>query len=83
MIPIESDGHVRHARRTAAWARVVIGLAGIALILAKPHLLERPALGLAGFATIVLTARWSLESTPTPVGPRSSARSHAMPSAST
>ena len=56
MISIESDGHVRRARRTAAWARVVIGLAGIALIVAKPHLLERPALGLVGFATIVLTA---------------------------
>jgi diguanylate cyclase (GGDEF)-like protein len=56
MLPIESDGHVRRARRTAAWARVVIGLAGVGLILVKPHLLEHPALGLAGFATIVATA---------------------------
>ncbi len=56
MVPIESDGHVRRARRTAAWARVVIGLAGISLILAGPHLTERPALALAGFATIIATA---------------------------
>lgn len=56
MIPIESDGHVQRARRTAAWARVAIGLSGITLILLKPQLLEHPALGLAGFATIVLTA---------------------------
>ncbi len=56
MVPIESDGHVRRARRTAAWARVVIGLAGISLILVKPHLMEHRALGLAGFATIIATA---------------------------
>jgi diguanylate cyclase (GGDEF)-like protein len=56
MIPIESDGHIRRARRTAAWARVAIGAAGISLILLRPHLLEHPALGLAGFTTIVVTA---------------------------
>ena len=56
MVPIEGDGHVRRARRTAAWARVVIGATGIALIVAKPHLLAHPAYGLVGFATIVLTA---------------------------
>jgi diguanylate cyclase (GGDEF)-like protein len=56
MVPIESDVHVQRARRTAAWARAAIGLAGIALILAKPGLLGRPALGIAGFATIAATA---------------------------
>jgi diguanylate cyclase (GGDEF)-like protein len=56
MVPIESDGHIRRARRTAASARIVIGLTGVALIAIKPHLLEHPWLGLAGFATIVLTA---------------------------
>jgi diguanylate cyclase (GGDEF)-like protein len=56
MVPIESDAHVQRARRTAAWARAAIGLAGIALILAKPSLLSEPALGIAGFATIVATA---------------------------
>jgi diguanylate cyclase (GGDEF)-like protein len=56
MVPIEGDGHVRRARRTAARARVVIGLTGIALIALKPHLLAHPRLGLVGFATIVLTA---------------------------
>jgi diguanylate cyclase (GGDEF)-like protein len=56
MVPIESDAHVQRARRTAAWARAAIGLAGIALILAKPGLLGEPALGIAGFATIAATA---------------------------
>ncbi len=56
MVPIESDGHVRRARRTAAWARAAIGVTGIALLLVKPHLLEHPLLGLVGFATITLTA---------------------------
>ncbi len=56
MVPIESDGHVQRARRTAAWTRVAIGVAGICLIVAKPSLLAHPALGLVGFATIVLTA---------------------------
>jgi hypothetical protein len=56
MVPIESDAHVQRARRTAAWARGAIGLAGIALILAKPSLLGEPAIGIAGFATIAATA---------------------------
>ncbi|HEX3910891.1 MAG TPA: EAL domain-containing protein [Solirubrobacteraceae bacterium] len=56
MVPIESDGHVRRARRTAAWARVAIGLTGIALIAARPGLLDHPLLGVTGFATIVATA---------------------------
>jgi diguanylate cyclase (GGDEF)-like protein len=56
MVPIESGGHVRRARRTAAWARAVIGVAGVALIVAKPDLLVVPSLGIAGFAAIVATA---------------------------
>lgn len=57
MVSIETGGqHVRRARRTAAWARAAIGLAGIALIVAKPGLLDVPALGIVGFATIVATA---------------------------
>lgn len=56
MVSIESDGHVRRARHTAAWARAAIGVAGISLIAAQPGLLQRPWLGVAGFATIVATA---------------------------
>jgi diguanylate cyclase (GGDEF)-like protein len=56
MVPIEGDHHVRRARRTAAWTRVVIGVVGIGLLVAWPHLLPHPALGVAGFATISLTA---------------------------
>jgi diguanylate cyclase (GGDEF)-like protein len=56
MVPIEGDDHVRRARRTAAWARAAIGAVGIGLIAAHPSLLPHPAFGLAGFATIMLTA---------------------------
>jgi diguanylate cyclase (GGDEF)-like protein len=56
MVPIEGDEHVRRARRTAAWTRAAIGAAGIGLIVARPGLLPHPAFGLAGFATIMLTA---------------------------
>jgi diguanylate cyclase (GGDEF)-like protein len=56
MVPIESDGHVRRARRTAAWARAAIGATGIVLLLVKPHLLAHPLLGLVGFGVITLTA---------------------------
>jgi diguanylate cyclase len=56
MVPIEGDDHVRRARRTAAWTRAVIGAVGIGLIAARPSLLPHPAFGLAGFATIMLTA---------------------------
>ncbi len=56
MVPIEGDDHVRRARRTAAWARVAIGAVGIVLIATDNALLPYPALGLAGFATILLTA---------------------------
>jgi diguanylate cyclase (GGDEF)-like protein len=56
MVPIEADDHVQRARRTAAWTRATIGAAGIGLLLGEPTLLNHPALGLAGFATILLTA---------------------------
>jgi EAL domain-containing protein (putative c-di-GMP-specific phosphodiesterase class I) len=55
-VPIETGGHILRARRTAATTRFVMGLAGIALILAEPRLLPHPALGVIGFATIALTA---------------------------
>ena len=47
--PIETDDHVLRARRTAALTRITAGTAGVALTLAQPSLLPRPALGLAGF----------------------------------
>ncbi len=55
-IPIERDERILRARRTAARTRVAMGLIGIALILTWPRLLPYPALGLAGFAIIELTA---------------------------
>ena len=53
--PIETDGHVLRARRTAAVTRVSMGVIGVGLTLAKPHLLPHPALGTAGFVIIGLT----------------------------
>jgi EAL domain-containing protein (putative c-di-GMP-specific phosphodiesterase class I) len=55
-IPIESDDHVLRARRTAAVTRVVLGILGVDLIVAQPHLLAHPTLGIVGFATISTTA---------------------------
>jgi EAL domain-containing protein (putative c-di-GMP-specific phosphodiesterase class I) len=55
-VAIERDDHILRARRTAAITRVVVGLSGIALILLQPSLLSHPALGVAGFVTISLTA---------------------------
>jgi EAL domain-containing protein (putative c-di-GMP-specific phosphodiesterase class I) len=55
-VAIESDDHILRARRTAAITRVTVGLGGITLILVQPGLLIHPAYGVAGFATIVLTA---------------------------
>jgi len=55
-VAIEHDDHILRARRTAAITRVVVGLSGIALILLQPSLLSHPALGIAGFVTISLTA---------------------------
>src|ERR1700691_1373307 len=55
-IPIESDDHILRARRTAAITRATVGLGGVTLILVQPSLLAHPALGVAGFITITLTA---------------------------
>lgn len=55
-VAIESDEHILRARRTAATTRATVGLAGIVLILVQPSLLSHPAFGIAGFATIALTA---------------------------
>jgi len=55
-VAIESDDHILRARRTAAVTRVAVGLGGIALILVQPSLLVHPILGIAGFATITLSA---------------------------
>ncbi len=53
---IERDPAVLRARRTAATTRIILGVVGIALIVAQPHLPAHAALGLAGFATILLTS---------------------------
>ncbi|HEX4752550.1 MAG TPA: EAL domain-containing protein [Solirubrobacterales bacterium] len=53
---IERDDPIQRARQTAAVCRVVLGLFGIILILARPDLLPITAAGIAGFAVIVLTA---------------------------
>jgi EAL domain-containing protein (putative c-di-GMP-specific phosphodiesterase class I) len=55
-VAIERDDHILRARRTAAIARIVVGSSGIALVLLQPSLLSHPALGIAGFVTITLTA---------------------------
>ncbi len=36
--------------------RVAMGVAGIAVVLARPRSVERPALAIAGFATILISA---------------------------
>jgi EAL domain-containing protein (putative c-di-GMP-specific phosphodiesterase class I) len=55
-VPIESDGHILRARRTAALTRIAVALAGMALLFAHPHLLPHPLLGFSGFLIIALTA---------------------------
>jgi EAL domain-containing protein (putative c-di-GMP-specific phosphodiesterase class I) len=54
--PIENDDHVLRARRTAAMTRVVLGIFGVDLILAQPHLPAHRLLALMGFCTITSTA---------------------------
>ena len=56
MVASVIDAHVVRARRTAALTRAVLGVTGMALIVAQPDLLTKPALGFAGFATILITA---------------------------
>jgi EAL domain-containing protein (putative c-di-GMP-specific phosphodiesterase class I) len=55
-VAIERDEHILRARRTAATTRAAVGVAGILLILVQPTLLSHPALGIAGFTIIALTA---------------------------
>jgi EAL domain-containing protein (putative c-di-GMP-specific phosphodiesterase class I) len=55
-LSIERDDPIQRARQTAAISRIVLGILGIILILAKPDLLPIPAAGIAGFAIIVLTS---------------------------
>jgi diguanylate cyclase (GGDEF)-like protein len=55
-VATEIAPHVLRARRTAAWTRAVLGITGIALLLAKPDLQAHPLLGVIGFATIVTSA---------------------------
>src|SRR5580700_7281019 len=54
--PIENDDHVLRARRTAAMTRIVLGIFGVDLILAQPHLPAHRLLALLGFCTIAITA---------------------------
>ncbi len=55
-VPIETDGHVLRARRTAALSRIAMGGTGVALLAVQPSLLPHPILGLIGFCIITLTA---------------------------
>jgi EAL domain-containing protein (putative c-di-GMP-specific phosphodiesterase class I) len=55
-LPIESDEHILRARRTAALARIAMGVAGIVLILSRPALMEHPALAIVGFGLILMTS---------------------------
>jgi EAL domain-containing protein (putative c-di-GMP-specific phosphodiesterase class I) len=55
-VPIERDEHILRARRTAARARIAVGLVGIALIVEEPQLLPHPVLGIVGFAIIEITS---------------------------
>jgi EAL domain-containing protein (putative c-di-GMP-specific phosphodiesterase class I) len=55
-VAIERDEHILRARRTAAITRATVGLTGILLILLQPSMLSDPALAIAGFAVITLTA---------------------------
>ncbi|HEX3238785.1 MAG TPA: EAL domain-containing protein [Solirubrobacterales bacterium] len=62
-VPIERDDHVLRTRKTAAATRIVLGFVGIALIAAQPSLQPHAWLGIAGFASIVLTSVVQLAST--------------------
>jgi EAL domain-containing protein (putative c-di-GMP-specific phosphodiesterase class I) len=55
-IPIERDVHVLRARRTAAKTRIAMGVIGVSLIAADPHMLPRPGFAIAGFVTVAFTA---------------------------
>ena len=53
---IERDDPIQRARQTAALTRVVLGVLGVLLILAKPQMVPVPTCGIIGFAIIVVTA---------------------------
>lgn len=55
-VPIEADGHVLRARRTAAMTRMAVGAAGAVVTLAQPRLLPSPHVALVGFVMIAMTA---------------------------
>src|ERR1700761_9083308 len=55
-LSIERDDPIQRARQTAALTRVVLGVLGVVLILAKPEIVPTPACGIAGFTIIVITA---------------------------
>jgi EAL domain-containing protein (putative c-di-GMP-specific phosphodiesterase class I) len=54
--PIENDGHLLRARRTAALTRVTTGVAGIAVIALMPRMMPHPALAIVGFVVIAVSA---------------------------
>jgi EAL domain-containing protein (putative c-di-GMP-specific phosphodiesterase class I) len=54
--PIEADGHILRARRTAAGTRITMGVGGIALILAHRISVPHPTAGIIGFAVILLSS---------------------------
>jgi EAL domain-containing protein (putative c-di-GMP-specific phosphodiesterase class I) len=55
-LAIERDDPIQRARQMAAITRVVLGVLGVLLLLAKPQMVPIPACGIAGFAVIVVTA---------------------------
>jgi EAL domain-containing protein (putative c-di-GMP-specific phosphodiesterase class I) len=54
--PIEADGHILRARRTAAYTRITMGFAGVALIVVHPHLMPHPTSAMIGFGVILLSS---------------------------
>lgn len=55
-IPIERDDHVLRARRTAATARLAMGLLGVAVLLGAPALSPNPGFAACGFGLIAVSA---------------------------
>jgi diguanylate cyclase len=53
---IAENDHLLRARRTAASTRATLGVGGILLLLGNPRLLPHSSLGVAGFATISISA---------------------------
>jgi EAL domain-containing protein (putative c-di-GMP-specific phosphodiesterase class I) len=55
-VPIEHDDHILRARRTAAFTRAAMGVAGVGVLLTQRHAQAHWALALAGFAVIMCTS---------------------------